>query len=104
MVTIDVKPMPRKPLTQRQKLSRAFGISDRQLTRWVRFIEENSLDWNRCNAGRERTPRYLHPFQEWLLTQVLAHRHAGRDWLEPVLLHSSQWTLQTWEKINATTP
>ena len=91
-----MQPLPRQRLTQRQKVARAFGICDRQLTRWIRFIESNSLDWVRCNPDGATTPRFLHPYQEWLLRQVLYHRVMGRQWLEPILLHGSQWNYQNW--------
>jgi len=91
-----MKTLPRQRLTQRQKVARAFGLSDRQLTRWIRFIESNSLDWIRCNPDRATTPKHLHPFQEWLLRQVLYHRAMGKEWLEPILLNGSQWTYQNW--------
>jgi hypothetical protein len=94
-----LKVLPRKELTPRQELAAMFGLSDRQLTRWIRYCERRCLDWARLNRklGKGLTPSFLHPYQRWVLENVLSRRKLGKDWLDPLLLDSDTLTITTWK-------
>lgn len=94
-----LKPLPHRDLTQRQQLALEFGIVDRSLTRWIRFTESHCLDWVRLNRrlGLAFTPRHLHPYQHWVLTQVLTYRRLGKEWLTPALLEGEMWGWSAWQ-------
>ena len=94
-----LKPLPHRDLTQRQKLALEFGLGDRQLTRWIRFAESHCLDWVRLNRrlGLDSTPRHLHPFQHWVMTQILTYRRLGKEWIAPTLLEGELWSYAAWQ-------
>jgi len=95
------KPLPIKHHTQRQRIARTGQCSVRTVARWRAFCEANSLDWHRtCPDGRT-TPRYLHPYQTWLLNKVLENRDFGKEWLAEMLLRDPQWGYENWKQNHA---
>lgn len=95
---MTAKPLPIKHHTQRQRLARTGQVTDRTIRRWRAFCEAHSLDWLQvCPDGRT-TPRYLHPYQYWLLNQVIQHRDFGTEWLAEMLLRNPQWGYQHWKQ------
>lgn len=96
MTTFNVKSTKR--YSQRQLLAQSGQVADRTLRRWIRFCEANSLDWLRVCPDGQTTPRHLHPYQCWLLLQVLENREKGSEWLAPALLRNPQWSYAHWVK------
>lgn len=93
-----VKAIPIKEHTQRQWLAKTGHVTDRTVRRWRAFCETHSLDWLRvCPDGRT-TPRYLHPYQVWLLSEVITQSYLGEAWWGEMLLKDPKWGYEHWNQ------